>query len=145
MRACIGSQSATIARTSSSTLVMRALSAAIAACGWRSISRCISDSAVPSPTPASLPALSRDKRITGCPSTCTPMPASASAIVTESTRNGMSSFTICRVVCAESAGLNRRTLAFPRLRVRANSSMSATSSAQPAALRLANSSASMRR
>ena len=69
---------------------------------WRSISRCISDSASPSPTASSLPALSRLTATTGWPSTCTPMPCSASAMVTESTRNGMSSLTICSTVCGDS-------------------------------------------
>ena len=57
----------------------------------------------------------------------------------------------CTTVCADSqpcsfrVGLNRRTFALPRLRERANSSMSAPSAAQPSAPCWANSSWLMRR
>ncbi len=103
---------------------------------WRSISSTISDSGLPSPTAVALPALSRVKRTSGWPSTCTPTPISASAMLTESTRNGMSSLMICSTVCGASqplawaVALNTRTLAVPGLRARANSSMSAAMAAQ---------------
>lgn len=98
----IDAQSCTIARTSPSTLRTAASTLGMSSAGWRSISSTISDSLLPSPTAVSLPALSRAMRSTGWPSTCTPMPRSDSVMLTESTRNGMSSLTICSSVCGDS-------------------------------------------
>src|SRR5690606_29773421 len=78
--------------------------------------------AAPRPTPLRRPERSRSSDSTGWPSTCTPTPSSASAMVTESTRKGMSSLAICSTVCwvsqpwPASVGLNRRTAGEPGLR-----------------------------
>jgi hypothetical protein len=132
----IAAQSRTIARTSPSTSWILASIAGIASGLWRSISRCMSDSPSPSPTLSSLPARSRTNATTGWPSTCTPIPRSDRAMVTESTRNGMSPFTTCSTVCGDSQScpgpvLNIRTLAVSALRLRAKSRKSAASAAQP--------------
>ncbi len=152
----IASQSLTAARTSPSTLWIACSIAGISACVWITTSRCISDS-LPAPSPASapsatgLPALSRFTGTTGCPSTCTPMPCSASAMVTESTRNGMSSLATWITVCGDSQpsrsrpGLKMRTEAVPGLRARTSSKKSSASAAQPWALCCSSSSAVMRR
>lgn len=71
-------------------------------------------------------------------------------MLTESTRNGMSSLTIWITECGDSqpldfsAALNTRTLALSALRTRANSSMSADIAAQPSGVWLGNSSSSIR-
>jgi hypothetical protein len=71
-------------------------------------------------------------------------------MLTESTRNGMSSLTICSTVCGDSQpcvfceALKMRTFAVPGLRLRANASVSAAIAAQPSALWCGYSSSSMR-
>ena len=71
-------------------------------------------------------------------------------MLTESTKKGMSSLTICSTVCGESqpcdfcVALNTRTFAAPGLRRRANASMSVAMAAQPSAPWCGYSSSSMR-
>ena len=74
----------------------------------------------------------------------------ASAMLTVSTRNGMSSLTIWITVCGESqpcssiVGLKMRIAAWPALRSRTKSRKPRASAAQASGLRSAYSSADMR-
>ena len=77
--------------------------------------------------PSRRPAASRCTRTIGCTTRCNPRSWRSSSIVTESTRNGMSSFTIWTIVWLAShpssarLGANTRTIAVPGARCCARS------------------------
>ena len=95
----------------------------------RSTSRCMNDSRLPAEessgsTPISVPS-ARFTRMIGWTMRCRVSPWRFTSIVTESTRNGMSSLTISMIVCVDcqpcscTPGLNTRTRALPGSRLRA--------------------------
>ena len=120
----------------------------------RSTSMCISDSRVPPsavapPTSSSrCPCASRRTVTIGCAMKCSVSPFRCTSICSESTRNGMSSLTICTTVCGEcqpcssTIGLKTRTFGSPVLRTCANCHSDRTAPNRSSTSRSATSSAS---
>ena len=128
---CIGFQSVTAVRTSSSTCAMSAARRSSASVSTvRSTSMWMNDSsagAVPSSgaSDISVPSAARTTPTIGWMIRCSVRPCRLTSIATESTRNGMSSLTISTTVCRDcqpcssSVGLKARTRARPGSRLRA--------------------------